>query len=167
MTANMPSECAFDPVVDEATTVLVLGSLPGRKSLQERRYYAHPQNQFWRLIGAVIGVDLATLEYPNRLEALRAAGIGLWDVIERASRIGSLDSAIQDAEIRDLGTMIATLPKLRAVAFNGQTALRHGLKQLGAPSPLAILALPSSSAAHAVGTAAKQQAWNLIRAYVD
>jgi hypoxanthine-DNA glycosylase len=131
MTESPPSQ-AFDPVVNTDTRALVLGSLPGRISLRENRYYAHPQNQFWRLMSGVTGVDLVSLSYKYRIDALLNAGIGLWDVIASAHRRGSLDSAILSAQIRHLATMITTLPSLRAVAFNGRTALRFGLKQLGA-----------------------------------
>lgn len=62
---------SFDAVVDERTRLLVLGSLPGEASLARSQYYAHPQNQFWRLIGAVVGRDLVALSYEERLRALR------------------------------------------------------------------------------------------------
>jgi len=140
--------------------------LPGRTSLRENRYYAHPQNQFWRLMSGVTGLDLVSLNYDDRLDALLKAGVGLWDVIASAHRRGSLDSAILSPEIRDLPGMITALPDLRALAFNGGTALRYGLKQIGEPSPLPVLGLPSSSAAHTIGIGAKQKIWDEVRAYL-
>src|SRR3954447_19874076 len=86
---------SFAPVADSNTRVLVLGSLPGEESLARRQYYAHPRNHFWRLVGAVIGADLVPLPYEARLEALLAAGIGLWDTVGSATRRGSLDGAIR------------------------------------------------------------------------
>jgi len=157
---------AFDAVVDSDTRVLLLGSLPGCVSLAERRYYAHPQNQFWRLMSPVAGINLWRLDYNARLAALRTTGIGLWDVIATAVRSGSLDQAIRAPQIRDLGALISTLPKLRALAFNGGTALRLGLKQLGGGVTLPVIALPSSSAALTVGIAAKQPEWDRLRAYL-
>ncbi|MFN3389918.1 MAG: DNA-deoxyinosine glycosylase, partial [Allosphingosinicella sp.] len=94
---------SFPPVVDANTRVLVLGSLPGEQSLARAQYYAHPRNHFWRLIGAVAGVELAALAYPERLEALRAARIGLWDTVGSARRTGSLDGAIRDHRPNALG----------------------------------------------------------------
>jgi hypoxanthine-DNA glycosylase len=77
---------SFPPVVDADTRLLVLGSLPGDRSLAAARYYAHPQNQFWQLMSAVIDVDLPSLDYDARLAALRTARVGLWDVVaSRAS----------------------------------------------------------------------------------
>src|SRR5690606_37900010 len=109
---------AFPPVADARTRLLVLGSLPGRASLAAREYYANPGNGFWRLMGAVTGVDLPALPYAARLEALLAHGVGLWDVIAHAERQGSLDSAIRSPAPRDLAAMAETLPALRAIAFN-------------------------------------------------
>jgi hypoxanthine-DNA glycosylase len=151
---------SFPPVVDTRTRLLVLGSLPGERSLAERRYYAHPQNQFWRLIAPAAGRDLASLPYDDRLAALLAAHIGLWDVVASATRPGSTDAAMRDIEGHDIAALAVTLPQLRAIAFNGGTALRHGLKQLGdAAGRYAIVALPSSSPLHTVGLAAKLPAW--------
>ena len=161
-----PVHHAFAAVADGRTRLLVLGSLPGRQSLAAGRYYAHPQNQFWRLMSPVAGVDLAALDYAARLQALLAAGIGLWDVVGSARRQGSLDAAMRDVAPRDLKVAIAGLPALRALAFNGAAALAIGQRQLGADAGVALVALPSSSAAHAIGVAAKQPAWNRLSAYL-
>ena len=118
--------------------MLVLGSLPGERSLAEGRYYAHPRNLFWRLAGEVIGRDLEALAYEARLEALLAAGIGLWDTVASATRAGSLDAAIREAEHNPLAELAATLPELRAVAFNGATSAKIGMAAL-AGSGLALL----------------------------
>ena len=140
---------AFPPVVAPDTRVLILGSLPGEASLKAQRYYAHPANLFWRLAGAVIGrEDLSTLAYELRLEALLAAGVGLWDTVASAVRRGSLDAAIREAEHAPLADLVATLPRLRAVGFNGKTSAKIGRPQL-AGTNLALIDLPSSSPAHA------------------
>ena len=147
------------PVTDAATTLLILGSLPGERSLAEGRYYAHPQNGFWRLIGGVIGADLTALPYDERLERLMSAGVGLWDVIASAERRGSLDAAIRNAEAADLNRLVEGLPALRAVAFNGGTAARLGRRLLSARAGIALIDLPSSSPAHARPLAEKAAAW--------
>jgi double-stranded uracil-DNA glycosylase len=151
---------AFTPFAFPDTRVLILGSLPGEASLAARRYYAHPQNQFWRLVGAVIRrEELASLDYEDRLEALIAAGIGVWDVLASAVRPGSLDAAIREAEHAPLGELIATLPQLRAVAFNGATAARIGRKLL-ADATVRLVDLPSSSPAYAaMPLAEKRRRW--------
>ncbi|MDF7775915.1 DNA-deoxyinosine glycosylase [Sphingomonas sp. AOB5] len=158
---------AFPPVVDEHTRVLVLGSLPGERSLAEQRYYAHPQNQFWRLISAAAGRDIAALDYDARLAALIEARIGLWDVVASAERKGSTDAAIREPEVRDIAALAASLPELRAIAFNGGTALKHGLRQLGQnASRFATIALSSSSALHTVPMAEKLPQWQRISDYL-
>ncbi|WP_010542848.1 DNA-deoxyinosine glycosylase [Sphingomonas elodea] len=159
---------SFPPIVAPDTRLLVLGSLPGERSLAAERYYAHPQNQFWQLLSPAAGCDLAALAYDARLAALRAARIGLWDVVASATRPGSTDAAIRDVAPHDIAALAATLPDLRAIAFNGATAHRHGLRQLGAAAAhYAILCLPSSSPLHTVGLAAKLPAWTALCACLD
>jgi len=147
--------------------VLILGSLPGEASLAAGRYYAHPRNLFWRLVGRAIGHDLASLGYADRLEALKAHRIALWDTVASARRVGSLDAAIREAEHAELSALIATLPYLRAVAFNGRKSSAIGRPQL-AGSELALLDLPSSSPAHAsMPLADKERLWARLADFLD
>jgi len=140
--------------------------LPGEASLAAGRYYAHPQNQFWRLIGAVIGHELAALDYEARLRTLLASGVGLWDTVASAQRQGSLDASLREVEAAALAGLIETLPELRAIGFNGATAARLGRRALGA-TRLALLDLPSSSPAYAaMPFAAKAQIWGRLREFL-
>jgi len=146
--------------------VLVLGSLPGEKSLAAQRYYAHPQNRFWHLIGRVIGRELEPLDYETRLAVLLAAKVGLWDCVASARRAGSLDGAIREAEPNPLAELAASLPDLRAVGFNGGTSAKIGLPQL-ARTGLALVPLPSSSPAHAaMRLAEKEKLWGKLREFL-
>jgi hypoxanthine-DNA glycosylase len=158
---------SFGAVADARTRVLVLGSLPGEESLRLGQYYGHPRNQFWRLMGAVLGAELQALPYPERLEALQAAGVGLWDVVRSAARKGSLDTHIRDHEPNALETLVTELPQLKAVAFNGGTALRLGRGLLDGVAGVAIVALPSSSPAHTLAFERKLQTWMALRAFLD
>lgn len=154
----------FAPVVDTRTRVLILGSLPGQASLTARQYYAHPRNAFWRLMDVVTGQDVSTLSYDRRLHVLTAAHIGLWDVIASAERSGSLDSAIRSPQAADLRGLVATLPELRAVAFNGGKAAKLGLKILAPDANrLSLVVLPSSSPAHARPFTEKAAAWARLK----
>ena len=158
----MIRKASFPPIVAPDTRVLILGSLPGERSLAEGRYYAHPRNLFWRLVGEAIGRDLEGLGYEARLEALLAARIGLWDTVASAMRTGSLDTAIREAEHNPLTDLVATLPELRAVAFNGAASARIGTAAL-ADRGLALLPLPSSSPAYAaMAYAEKRRLWAAI-----
>ena len=162
----MVRKSAFAPVVNARTRVLILGSLPGEASLAAGQYYAHPRNQFWHLVGNVIGQDLARQSYPDRLDMLRGAGIGLWDTIAQARRDGSLDSAIRDAEHAPLAELVSGLPGLRAVAFNGRKAWTVGAPQL-ADCGVVPVALPSSSPAYAAMRKDEKEArWMVLRNYL-
>lgn len=157
---------SFPPVADARARVLVLGSLPGEVSLAEARYYAHPRNHFWRLIGAVIGRELEPLPYEARLAALRNAGVALWDTVGAARRRGSLDGAIRNVEANSLARLVETLPELRAVGFNGGKSAAIGTPQLAGRGELTLLALPSSSPAFTLPFAAKLEQWMALRAFL-
>lgn len=151
------------PVARPDARLFILGSLPGDASLAARRYYAHPTNQFWRLLGAAIGEELQSLDYDRRLERLTQRHVGLWDVIASASRSGSLDQAIRDAEHNQLEHLLHDFPELRAVAFNGSTSSRIGRGLIGRlPRQLVLLDLPSSSAANTRPFAEKAEAWSRL-----
>lgn len=154
-----PWQSGLGPVLDGRTRVVVLGSFPGGRSLAMQQYYAHPQNQFWRILGAVIGVaDLPALDYAARLAQLLAHGVGLWDVYARARRAGSLDAAIEAAEPNPLATLRARAPELALVAHNGGESAKamRITRALGVP----VVRLPSTSPANASWSLARKvEAW--------
>ncbi len=137
----------FPPVLDSATRVLILGSFPGEASLAAQQYYAHPRNQFWRLLSAVLNDDLVSRPYPQRLSRLLAHGIGLWDVIAACEREGSLDTAIRRAQANDLAVLKRQCPQLRRICFNGKTSGKF--EPQFAAAGFETLVLPSSSPANA------------------
>ena len=156
----------FSPVTRSDTRLLILGSLPGAMSLAQQRYYANPRNQFWRLVGAVIGCDLVALSYEDRLEALLAARIGLWDTVAAATREGSLDQDIRLHRASDLQSLAATLPELRAVAFNGGKSAAIGRRQLAGRDDLALIDLPSSSPAFTIPFERKLERWSELKRFL-
>lgn len=159
-----PRKRCFDPVVDAGTRLLILGSLPGEKSLAHSQYYAHPQNKFWMLLGEVLGVDLKSQPYEERLATLLAHGVGLWDVVAQAQRTGSLDSNIRDRDDNDLVALAASLPRLQTIAFNGGTAAKLGIKVLGEHAQrYRIVSLPSSSPAYTLAYGAKLLQWKTLQ----
>ncbi|MEO7656543.1 MAG: DNA-deoxyinosine glycosylase [Sphingomicrobium sp.] len=166
MTPVSTFKASMAPVGAEDARLLVLGSLPGDASLAAQRYYAHPTNMFWRLLGSALEEPLVGLDYTLRLERLAARGVALWDVIERAERPGSLDGAIRDATQNPLAAFVAGHPRLEAIGFNGKTAAMLGRRALG-PTPLSLIDLPSSSAAYTAGFDAKAGAWRTLAAFVD
>lgn len=154
------------PIARADARLFILGSLPGDASLAARRYYAHPTNQFWRLLGAAIGEELQPLPYEERLERLAERRIGLWDVIASARRSGSLDQAIRLAEHNRIARLLGEFAELRAVAFNGATAAAIGRRLIGEPPPgIALVDLPSSSAANTRPFADKAREWSRLAQY--
>ena len=156
------------PVGSDDARLLVLGSLPGEASLAAQRYYAHPQNQFWRLLGAAIGEELAGIAYEDRLARLSARRIALWDVVAEAVRKGSLDAAIRDPTANPLAEFVEAHPGVAAIAFNGQTAATLGRRALGPGADLLrLIDLPSSSPAFTLAFAAKAARWEVLRGLVS
>ncbi|MDO8900800.1 MAG: DNA-deoxyinosine glycosylase [Phenylobacterium sp.] len=152
-------------MADHRTRVLILGSLPGEASLAKAQYYAHPRNQFWRLVEAATERPLPE-GYESRLGHLLEIGVGLWDTIGSARRRGSLDGALRDIEANPLAEMVEGLSNLQAVAFNGLTATRLGRRQLATNPRLSLISLPSSSPAHTLDYEAKLARWREIRRHL-
>jgi hypoxanthine-DNA glycosylase len=157
----------FPPIAGGRPRVLLLGSLPGRKSLEMGQYYAQPQNGFWRIMGALYGAE-PSLPYPERLERLIANRVAVWDVLAAGEREGSLDSAIVPASIvvNDFDAFFARHADIGLICFNGSKAAelyrRRALPALAphfASVPSRIL--PSTSPANAsVPFAAKLARWS-------
>lgn len=135
------------PVIDPRARALILGSFPSTASLAAQQYYAHPQNQFWRIVGAVIEQPLKGMDYPDRIAAVQAAGIAIWDVFASCERVGSLDSAIRGAVANDFASLKNSAPALRRICFNGRMAARR-IREVEALGFEAMV-LPSTSPAHA------------------
>lgn len=139
------------PVIGPDARLLILGSFPSVASLAAQQYYAHPRNHFWAILSAIWGLHdeqaLPALPYTERLPIVRAHGVAIWDVYAGCLREGSLDSAIEAAELNDLHGLIRQAPSLRAIAHNGGESARHMklTRTLGLP----VFKLPSTSPANA------------------
>jgi double-stranded uracil-DNA glycosylase len=162
-----PLKHCFPPVTDKCTRVLILGSLPGEVSLVRGQYYAHPRNLFWRLMEAVLEQPLVPLGYDERLQALRANKIGLWDTVGAARREGSLDAAIKVENANDLRLFANSIPDLRAIGFNGAKSALLGMKQIEGVEEVSLIRLPSSSPANAqLSFEEKRSDWLKLRAFL-
>jgi double-stranded uracil-DNA glycosylase len=154
---------SFNPLSLPTAKVLVLGSMPGVASLNAQQYYAHPRNNFWRIMACIAGFD-ATAPYQARVEALTRSGIALWDVLQSCVRPGSLDSAIQAGTRvpNDFASFFAAHPGIQLVCFNGteaqQSFARHVLPGLHIAG-VSYVRLPSTSPAHALAFEQKLAAW--------
>lgn len=111
---------SFSPNVNEQSEILILGSMPGVKSLDEQQYYAHPQNRFWKLMGKLCNTEnLSDLSYQNKLQILLKNKIALWDVIQSCNRDGSLDSNIQNETPNNIPELLKKFPKIKVICLNG------------------------------------------------
>lgn len=144
---------SFSALAPREARVLILGSMPGAASLAAGRYYAHPRNQFWPLMGEFFAAG-PELDYPERLARLADCGVALWDVLRSCERSGSLDAAIRRAscEANDFPGLFALCPGITDLLFNGATSA-HSFARLVQPAladrPLRLHRLPSTSPAHA------------------
>ncbi len=157
----------FAPIADARATVLILGSMPGKASLQAGQYYAHPQNRFWPIMGELVGAGPA-LPYAARTRALQSSGIALWDVLASCTRPTSSDSDIEDGSLvpNDFVSFFARHSKIRRVYFNGTKAeecYRRRVGPLLKRNGVAYQRLPSTSPKHAsLSYARKLAAWRVI-----
>jgi TDG/mug DNA glycosylase family protein len=159
---------SFPPIASGTARVLILGTMPGKVSLRERQYYAHPQNAFWRIVGEILGFD-PTLPYEARVALVQSADIAIWDVLKSCIRPSSMDSAIDAASAipNDFAIFLLAHPQIRRICFNGATAqalfmklVRHSLVT---QSDMAYVRLPSTSPANAsLSYSEKARAWQAI-----
>ncbi|MGE8292481.1 MAG: DNA-deoxyinosine glycosylase [Sphingobacterium sp.] len=139
---------SFLPLVNASTKTLILGSLPGDKSLELNEYYAHPQNRFWKVIRHLYNSPDAT-NYVDKINLLVDNGIGLWDVCAEASRPGSMDLAIKDESPNPIIALLEANPAIKLVVFNGQKAHNLYLKYFKKKENITYICLPSTSPANA------------------
>jgi len=141
------SKTSFDPISNADTTILILGTMPGDKSLELGEYYGHARNKFWKIISTITANDLP-LTYSDKKALLLKLKIGVWDVAHKASRKGSLDSAIEDEEPNNLDDFISRHKNLKVIGFNGTKS--HSLfdKYFDRKTGIKYISLPSTSPAN-------------------
>jgi hypoxanthine-DNA glycosylase len=161
--AGQEKHTGLAPIFDAQVQCLILGSFPSPASLKAQAYYGHRQNQFWRLLGAILAEPLDTLSYSERIRRVLDHHVGIWDVYRACIRPGALDADIRAGETNDFSFLLRQTPHLRTVAFNGKTAARFAprLRATGQDLglPLEIQTLPSSSPAYTLAFAEKLQRW--------
>jgi double-stranded uracil-DNA glycosylase len=140
---------SFPPLVSLRPKVLILGSMPGVRSLQAAEYYAHPQNAFWKIMSALF--NMPAEGYAQKTAIITQNNLALWDVLKSCEREGSLDTAIRNAEINDFKGFFAQYPSITHVFFNGGKAETEFMRRVApALENVPILRrLPSTSPAHA------------------
>lgn len=156
---------SFPPIISEGSKILILGSVPGVKSLEMQQYYAHPQNQFWKIIFKLFKEDF-TADYQKRTEIIRKNNIALWDVIDSCEREGSLDTKIRNEEHNDIRKILREHLTIKAVFCNGQKSFKNLKKILGKESEIPIFVLPSTSPLHTVSFDKKLAEWEILKTFL-
>ncbi|WP_250254858.1 DNA-deoxyinosine glycosylase [Chryseobacterium sp. Marseille-Q3244] len=152
---------SFPPLIDEQSEILILGSIPGVKSLEMQQYYAHPQNKFWRIILELLNEEF-TEDYSKRMETLKKHHIALWDVIDSCERKGSLDSEIKNEEANQIDELLRDHPNVKAIFCNGGKSYKNLQKLLGKNYKLPIFLMPSTSPLHTISFERKFEEWKKV-----
>ena len=157
---------SFPPIIDKESKILILGSIPGVKSLEIQQYYAHPQNKFWKIIFELFNEKFTT-DYDERIKILEKYHVALWDVIDNCERKGSLDSEIRNEEANKIGELLHNYPNIKAIFCNGQKSHKNLWKILPKDFYLPIIVLPSTSPAHAsLRYEEKLKSWKMVLNYL-
>lgn len=165
---------SFAPVSSPQARVLILGSMPGKRSLEMQQYYAHPQNAFWRIMAEIFEFNVHS-PYQERIQHLRDRGVALWDVLAACTRESSLDSDIVESSIiaNDFPAFLSQHPLIEHIYCNGarsfQSFLRHVRPDLSDKYlEIPVTQLPSTSPAYAaMDFQAKLDTWSIISDSID
>jgi len=158
---------SFQPIIDEQSRILILGSMPGVDSLRLQQYYANPRNQFWKILYELYDTQ-ASQDYWERVSFVKSKQIAVWDVIENCYREGSLDSKIREEKVNDFRGLFKAFPNIRTVLFNGGKAFETYKKWVGFGTIpyLSFHKLTSSSPANTKKYEEKLREWVVIKKYL-
>ena len=156
---------SFPPFIDDQSKILILGSIPGVKSLEKQQYYAHPQNKFWKIIFELFNEE-STEDYAERISVLKRNHIAIWDVIDSCERKGSLDSEIRNEEANQIAELLEEYPNIKAIFCNGGKSYKNLQKILGKNFRIPIFLLPSTSPLHTISFERKFEDWKKIIEYM-
>lgn len=144
---------SFPPIITEDSQVLILGSIPGVKSLEMQEYYAHPQNKFWKILFELFDENFST-NYDDRIKLLKVHHIALWD--------GSLDVEIKNENANNIVKLLVDYPNIKAIFCNGQKSFKNLQKTLNQNQEMPIFVLTSTSPAHTLSYNVKFNQWSTI-----
>lgn len=156
---------SFPPLISEDSKVLILGSVPGIKSLEMQEYYAHPQNKFWRILFELFDEEFTT-DYCGKIKLLKKYKIGVWDVIDSCERKGSLDTEIKNENHHNILKLLEDFPSIKVIFCNGQKSFKTLNKILPNDLEIPIVVLPSTSPAYTIPYEKKLQEWSVIKSYL-
>ncbi|MBW8523446.1 DNA-deoxyinosine glycosylase [Chryseobacterium chendengshani] len=151
--------------MDTNSKILILGSIPGVKSLEKQQYYGHPQNKFWKIIFELFHEEF-TEDYIERIAVLKKYHLALWDTIDSCERKGSLDSEIKNEEANQIAELLEEYPNIQAIFCNGGKSYKNLQKILGKNFKIPMNLLPSTSPLHTVSFEKKLEDWKKILEFI-
>ncbi|KIA90463.1 DNA-deoxyinosine glycosylase [Kaistella jeonii] len=162
----MPNRISsFPPIISETSKILILGSVPGIKSLEMQQYYAHPQNKFWRILFELFQEDF-TKDYSKKLKFLEKNHIAVWDVIDSCEREGSLDTKIKNEVHNDVEQILMDYQNIKAIFCNGQKSFKNVQNKMRENPEIPIFVLPSTSPAYTIPFVKKVEEWKIIKNFI-
>ncbi|MCU7617148.1 DNA-deoxyinosine glycosylase [Chryseobacterium sp. PBS4-4] len=156
---------SFPPIINNTSKIIILGSIPGVKSLEKQQYYGHPQNKFWKIIFELFHEEF-TDDYDQRIAVLKKNHVALWDVIDSCERKGSLDSEIKNEEANQIAELLEEYPNIKAIFCNGGKSYKNLQKLLGKNFRIPIYLLPSTSPLHTISFKRKFEDWKKILEFI-
>ena len=156
---------SFAPIISKDSKILILGSVPGIKSLEMQEYYAHPQNKFWKILYELFETEFTT-EYAEKIKFLERNKIGVWDVIDSCERQGSLDIKIKNETLNNLESLLKDFPNIKAVFCNGKKSFKNLEKNKLGNAELPIFVLPSTSPAYTISFEKKLEEWKKLKEFL-
>lgn len=152
---------SFAPLINTSSSILILGTMPGEESLRQQQYYAHPRNQFWRILYHLFNAEMDS-DYQKKTAFILSKQIALWDVVASCARKGSLDANIQAVVPNDFQQLFKQHPGIGALCFNGQRAYHLYRKHVGKVIEMPFYVLESTSPANTKSLEAKMEKWCVI-----
>lgn len=150
---------SFAPIVNSASEILILGTMPGATPLEKQEYYAYKQNHFWRIIYTLFDALPISENFEDKAKLLLQNKIALWDVLQFCDRKGSLDIHIKNQKENDFENLFKKYPKIKTLVFNGKESHRFFTKRFGQIYGLTYHIMPSTSPANTIGFEKKYAAW--------
>lgn len=156
---------SFPPIICNDAKILILGSVPGVKSLEMQEYYAHPQNKFWKIIFELFNENFSE-DYLEKIKILKKNKIAVWDVIDSCERVGSLDTTIKNEESNDILQLLKKYQNIKTIFCNGGKSYKNLQKIVGKNFEIPIYLLPSTSPLHTISFEKKLESWKIIKTFL-
>ena len=153
---------SFPPFVNATTEILILGTMPGIASLEKQEYYAHPRNNFWKIIYTLLNSLPIAENFEEKISLLQNHKIGLWDVLENCERKGSLDIHIKNHKENNFEMLLEEFSGITKIVFNGKESHKYFFKKFGQIKGITYYVMPSTSPANTMSFEKKLEIWSII-----